>query len=126
MTAPQWLWELAEDYPVKPVAELIRNHVPPQAIVYTNHPHHRPSLDFYSDRPVQPLDEASLMQKLSQPSPHLYFLLTESLHDRLMEQSDSLYPSRSDRLETIATAEHWFLMTTTQSRFGIERDFNNS
>lgn len=116
LTAPQWLWELEEDYPVKPVAAMISNYVPQDGIVYTNHPNHRPSLDFYSDRPVQPLDEASLMQKLSQPSPHLYFLLTESLHDRLVNPNDPNPSNPSDpsnRWETIATAEHWFLMRMT-------------
>ena len=46
-----WVWELAEAYPVKPVAALIQR-VPLGEKVYTSYPYNRPSLNFYSDRPV--------------------------------------------------------------------------
>ena len=99
MTSPHWLWELAEDYPVKPVATIVQKLVPPEAIVYTNHPHHRPSLDFYSQHPVQSLtDEAILAQ--AQPGDTAYYLVTPDLADRLMVQG----------LKSIATAEGWVLV----------------
>ena len=55
-TTPHSIWELAESYPVKPVAELIRNNTPSGATIYTNYPWHRPSLNFYSDRIIVPLN----------------------------------------------------------------------
>ncbi|MGA1603649.1 MAG: glycosyltransferase family 39 protein, partial [Prochlorothrix sp.] len=51
--SPHWVWELAEDYPVLPVAKLVRTHTPPHAQIYTSHAHDRPALNFYSDRHIQ-------------------------------------------------------------------------
>lgn len=42
-----WLWELNEAYPVRPVADLIRQHVPAEASLVTTFAYGRPSLDFY-------------------------------------------------------------------------------
>lgn len=60
ISSDQWLWELAEDYPVEPVAALITAHAPPGAPVYTTHPIERPSLNFYCDRRVQSQDPQQL------------------------------------------------------------------
>ncbi len=46
-----WVWELNEDYPVKPVAAMIAQESQGQP-VYTSHPYNRPSLNFYANRPV--------------------------------------------------------------------------
>lgn len=48
------VWELREDYPVPPVAAMVRAAVPDGAVVHTTHPRRRPSLDFYSGRRVVP------------------------------------------------------------------------
>ncbi|MEL6493516.1 MAG: glycosyltransferase family 39 protein [Cyanobacteria bacterium J06623_7] len=48
-----WLWELNNSYPVKPIAIMVRKYTPPGQKIYTNHPHGRPSLEFYSDRVVE-------------------------------------------------------------------------
>jgi len=105
MTSPHWLWELAEDYPVKPVAAIVQAFVPPEAIVYTNHPHHRPSLDFYSQHPVQPLTAEEILAN-TQAQAHTqeetaYYLITPDLADRLVAEG----------YESIATAEGWVLVT---------------
>ncbi len=50
--SPHWLWEQKTLEPVKPIAELIRQHVPKTQIIYTSMTQKRPSLDFYSDRQV--------------------------------------------------------------------------
>jgi len=57
-----WLWELNEDYPVKPVATMIREKTQGQPI-YTSHPYDRPSLNFYANRPIISADPHQLYQK---------------------------------------------------------------
>jgi 4-amino-4-deoxy-L-arabinose transferase-like glycosyltransferase len=98
-TSTHWVWELAEDYPVKPVADLIQTHTPPEAKIYTSHPYSRPSLNFYSDRKVQPrkLEE---LQDYWQDSKTAYFLLDRStLNELQLKSSDAL-----------GTVQGWTLM----------------
>ncbi len=75
VSSDQWVWELAEDYPVKPVAALVQNQTPPNAAVFTSHPHHRPSLDFYSDRRVISADNQRLRRQWRRGA---YLLLDEA------------------------------------------------
>ncbi len=65
-----WLWELNEAFAVKPVAELVKTHTPVNTTVYTSFTYNRPSLDFYSQRPVLPVKPAEL-QPLSPTKPYL-------------------------------------------------------
>lgn len=51
VTSSDWVWELNEDYPVKPVATMIQDHTQGEPI-YTSHPYDRPSLNFYANRPI--------------------------------------------------------------------------
>ena len=99
MTSPHWLWELAEDYPVKPVAAIVQEFVPPEAVVYTNHPHHRPSLNFYSQHPVHPLTREEILAQATSGDSS-YYLVTGDVSDRLVEEG----------LKTIASAEGWVLV----------------
>ena len=69
-----WIWELAENYPVKPIAERISQYVPPKQIIYTSDTIRRPSLEFYSDRVILPKPKEKL-QKLWQEEKSVYFLL---------------------------------------------------
>ncbi|MGG6294434.1 ArnT family glycosyltransferase [Leptolyngbya sp. AN02str] len=72
MVSDHWVWELAEAYPVKPVAAIVQASVPRERPVYTSFPYHRPSLNFYSDRFVHPADLASLQAHfLNEPTPYL-------------------------------------------------------
>ena len=59
VSSNHWVWELAEAYPVKPVATLIQK-LPASSKVYTSYPYNRPSLNFYSDRPIIPTDTKQL------------------------------------------------------------------
>ncbi|MCF4968489.1 ArnT family glycosyltransferase [Nostoc sp. CMAA1605] len=72
MTSKSWIWELNEAFPVKPVAELIRNHVQPGTKIYTSFAYGRPSLDFYCDCRVIPVKKSDLPQFLPNDS---YLLL---------------------------------------------------
>ncbi|MEL6224529.1 MAG: phospholipid carrier-dependent glycosyltransferase, partial [Cyanobacteria bacterium J06627_8] len=74
VSSNHWVWELGEDYPVKPVAAMIRERVPPGATVFTSHPLNRPSLNFYSEHRVLPKSNKQLRQHWRKSDP-AYFLL---------------------------------------------------
>src|SRR4028118_1510630 len=69
-----WVWELAKDYPVKPIAEIVLTGTPAGQQVFTSHRLGRPSLNFYSQRQVIVADAPTLKQKW-QSHPQPYFLL---------------------------------------------------
>lgn len=93
-----WLWELNEAFPVRPVAQLVRSHTPANSIVYTSFAYNRPSLDFYSQRPVIALNPAQIKQL----DPSRSFLLLDPL---LLKQLDpNVYTS-------LGTAENFTLIT---------------
>lgn len=77
MLTPHWLWELAEAFPVQPVAALVRSHTPAGETVYSSYGDRRPSLEFYSDRRVLPAN-AERLQKLWTNEPQVYLLLDEA------------------------------------------------
>ena len=55
-----WLWELNEAYSVKPIATIIQRFTPVGQSIYTNHLYPRPSLKFYSDRLIIPVEDSEL------------------------------------------------------------------
>ncbi len=77
-----WVWELAEAYPVKPVAAMLKQATPPQQIIYTSYPYYRPSLNFYSDRVIIPAAHEELTNYWQQEQP-IYFLIEPSLSEQL-------------------------------------------
>jgi hypothetical protein len=91
---------LNEDFPVKPVAAIIREGTPPGEEIYMDHPFGRPSLNFYSDRHIHAVDNITLKTKwktLDQP----YFLLKE----------DSLKKLQLNNVKKIAQTPDWILIT---------------
>ncbi|EKV03414.1 PMT family glycosyltransferase, 4-amino-4-deoxy-L-arabinose transferase [Leptolyngbya sp. PCC 7375] len=58
-----WLWELNEAYAVKPVAAMVKQHVPPEAEVVTTFSYGRPSLNFYCDRNIPTLSSQPLLDR---------------------------------------------------------------
>ncbi len=98
MTSHHWVWELAEAYPVKPVAAMIQSNTPPQTKIYTSYPYGRPSLNFYSDRQIIPATTSQLQQYWQQQQP--YLLVDQSTLDNLSLQSVEL-----------GTAAGWTLIT---------------
>ncbi len=72
-----WVWEINEDYPVKPVAAMIQRVNPTVSKLYAFSSHHRPSLDFYCDRTVIAADKSQL-QHYWQYNAQPYVLLKES------------------------------------------------
>ena len=77
-----WNWELAEQYPILPVAQMIQKATPPQQTIYTSYPYYRPSLNFYSDRIIIPQSDDQL-QKLWSETSSVYFLLSSDAAARL-------------------------------------------
>lgn len=100
MTSRQWVWELAEAYPVKPVAAMIQSNTPINQKIYTSYPYGRPSLDFYSDRQIIPLATSELQHHWQQ-NPQPYLLLDESTLGNLTLES----------VKSVGTAAGWTLIT---------------
>jgi 4-amino-4-deoxy-L-arabinose transferase-like glycosyltransferase len=80
MSSQSWIWELNEAFPVKPVAALIRQHVPARTQIYTSFAYGRPSLDFYSDCQVTAASLPVLQQMLSNKA---YLLLDKETLSQL-------------------------------------------
>ncbi|HEY9906893.1 MAG TPA: glycosyltransferase family 39 protein [Thermosynechococcaceae cyanobacterium] len=95
-----WVWELGDAYPVKPVAAIVQQYTPVGQIVQTSYPYNRPSLNFYSDRPVIPETLATLKRDW-QRNPRSYFLVDQAALDQL-----GLESARS-----LGQAEGWSLIT---------------
>lgn len=77
-----WLWELNEEFPVRAISQVIKQHIPPQQEIYTAYPNLRPSLNFYSNRLVIPADDDKLKQTWQQNKP-AYLLLDTQAIERL-------------------------------------------
>ena len=84
-----WIWELAEAYPVKPVAHLLKEYTPAKQVIYTNDTIIRPSLEFYSDRVVIPQSTSELQKRWQQKQP-VYFLVTSDAIASLNLESQKL------------------------------------
>lgn len=98
--SPHWVWELGEDYPVKPVAALVRENTLPGQTVYTSHRLNRPSLNFYSDRAVIPLATRDLQQHWrTERSP---YLLVKPAEIKTLNLANS---------QILGQAEGWVLLT---------------
>jgi 4-amino-4-deoxy-L-arabinose transferase-like glycosyltransferase len=99
VTSDSWIWELNEDYPVKPVAEMILMNTDPNVPVYTSHPYNRPSLNFYSDRQILPAELPQLQQHWQDPQP--YLLVQPATREQL----------KLEGVQILGTAEGWELVT---------------
>lgn len=100
MASSQWVWELGERYPVKPVADLIWRNTPPGQEVLTSFPLNRPSLNFYSDRQVIPASAQELKTHW-QETPKPYLLIDPLTLKQLELES----------VEHLGTAEEFILVT---------------
>jgi len=101
-----WLWELNNDFPVKPVAAILQGRTPPLAKIYTNYPYFRPSLNFYSDRMVTPQSNEQL-EELWQSSDTAYLLIN----------SDILPVPQLKDQEVLGSGVSWQLITNKAFSF---------
>ncbi|NER80496.1 MAG: glycosyltransferase family 39 protein [Leptolyngbya sp. SIO1D8] len=99
MVSDHWVWELGEDFPVLPVAELIRQNTPPSQIIYTSHGYERPSLSFYSDRRVtaRSIEELQSQWQNTQPA----YLLVQDI---------APYQNIKDHLTELGIVNGWHLI----------------
>ncbi len=105
MKSNDWVWELAERYPVQPVATIVREGTPSGTKIYTSSPEHRPSLIFYSDRNIIPASFKELQDHWhnhKQP----YLLLDHS----------AIHALQLDSFKVIGQAEGWKLVTKEGNR----------
>ena len=101
MTSDHWIWELAEDYPVKPVAVMIQqSDIPLSQKIYTSYPYFRPSLNFYSERQIIPASSEQLKKYWQEEQPP-YLLLQSSLLKNL----------RLEPVKTLGADQGWTLIT---------------
>ena len=99
MSSRHWIWELAEAYPVKPVAAMIRSSTPIGQKIYTSYPYGRPSLNFYSDRQIIPAATSELQHHWRQNQP--YFLVDKS----------NLINLKLESVKQLGTKAGWTLIT---------------
>ena len=107
INSEHWIWELNQDYPVKPIAQMIENHVPEGQLVYTSHPRNRPSLNFYSEHLVIPASQKTLAENWQQSANP--FLLVDNLTLNKLDFQDV------EILNNPQTDSHsWLLITKNQ------------
>lgn len=99
MGSEHWVWELAEAYPVKPVAAIVQD-VPAAQTVYTSYPHNRPSLNFYSGHRVVPATAKELRRQWRRDEQPYLLLDEQALADLKLSASRPL-----------GTAAGWTLIT---------------
>jgi hypothetical protein len=98
MSSQSWIWELNEAFAVKPVAELIRQAVPPGTTIYTSFGYSRPSLDFYCDCKVISGNMALLQEMLSKKS----YLLVDNDSLQKMNLKDSKFVKTVEKFSLIS------------------------
>ncbi|MCL2928484.1 MAG: glycosyltransferase family 39 protein [Trichodesmium sp. St2_bin6] len=105
VSSPYWIWELEENYPVKPVAEMIQKDTPPGQVIYSFDTKDRPSLNFYSDRLIKRVGPKKIQQqwqKTTQP-----YLLVEAL---------TLNNLPLENFQVLNTVKGWSLVTREGKR----------
>ena len=97
MLSGEWLWELNESFDVKPVAAMVRLHVPPHSVVFTSFGYGRPSLDFYCHCQIVPASREQLDVKVLQD----YVLLDRGLWPQF-EDAEVVPLDRTDEFVLVA------------------------
>lgn len=103
MGSEHWVWELAEAYPVKPVAAVIQQYAPPGDNVYTSFSVNRPALNFYSDRRIIPASRKELRQLWRQAEPPYFLLDTNVVKELALEDTQVLGEAEGFSLVTRVT-----------------------
>lgn len=103
MLSNHWVWELAESYPVKPVAQLIQTYTSGSSTIYSADPVNRPSLSFYSDRQIISAASIERLQRIWNKQPQPYLLLDAQARDELDFDPKAV--------TVLGNAEGWTLIT---------------
>lgn len=99
-----WVWELEEAYSVKPVAALIEQNTQKGQVIYTSYPYNRPSLNFYSDRPVIPASRTALLKHWN-----------EDLNPYMLVETSWLQELPPQQTQVLGMVEDWVLVTHNYS-----------
>jgi hypothetical protein len=103
MLSDNWVWELAESYPVLPVAQIVQLHTPPGQVIFTSNPIDRISLSFYSDRRVISAPD-DVKKRWQQGKTYL-----------LLKQEDlNTLPVQKYQPKILGSAEEWILVTQAE------------
>lgn len=105
-----WLWELNEAYPVKPIAEVVKQELSPQEKVYIAFDYERPSMNFYSERRVIPVNVENIKELMKDPVSFLVNEETLSQLDLTLENNHYCVPSQSHCWEYITTPKSQFIL----------------
>ncbi|MGI0481824.1 ArnT family glycosyltransferase [Geminocystis sp. CENA526] len=116
-----WLWELNEAYPVKPIAEIVKQEIPPQESVYISFDYDRPSMNFYSERRVIPVNLEKMEELMKYPS---YLLIDQknlTQLDLIAEKNHYCYPTENlDPLISISSMGNcWEKINIPSSQFTL-------
>ncbi|MEN9208622.1 MAG: glycosyltransferase family 39 protein [Gloeomargarita sp. GMQP_bins_14] len=102
---PHWNWELNNsEFAVKPVAQLVREFVPPNYAVYLQRHHSRRTLDFYTGRRIEAHALDTLVKFWQERSPRPFLLL----------KTREFQPERFPGHRVYGQAEHYTLVGPAQ------------
>ena len=76
VVSPHWIWELEVAPAIEPIAASIKQHTPPQAVIYASSATARPSLSFYSERQIVAQSTSELEHQWQQET--IVYLLVKS------------------------------------------------
>jgi len=107
MLSPHWVWELAEDFPVTPVARVVQRNTPENTVVYMVADYRRPSLEFYSDRPILPIAQPDV-QKFWQQENQVYLLM--------QRQDFRKWRSQASQIQVLDNARGWTLVCKASAK----------
>ncbi|MCL2924443.1 MAG: glycosyltransferase family 39 protein [Trichodesmium sp. MAG_R04] len=105
VSSPHWIWELEEDYPVKPVGEMIQKNTLPGQIIYSFGTRNRPSLNFYSDRLIKRVGPEKIQQQWE-----------STTQPYLLVEASTLNNLPLDNFQVLNTVEGWALVTREGKR----------
>lgn len=124
-----WLWEVEQNYPVEPVAAMLQQHTPPGELIYMSTDRTRPSLTFYSDRPITAAFNCATLPRSSTPvrlsgmrytpelrcyldgSDRLRILWNQESHVYFLLDTPTLHTLALPHIKILAEAEGWNLIT---------------
>lgn len=98
-----WLWELNEAYAVKPIAQIVKQEIPPQEKVYIFFDYDRPSMNFYSERKVIPVNLEKIKELGNIPS---YLLIDkENLAQLDLISDKNNYCQKKENLKDVSSID---------------------
>lgn len=113
-SSDSWLWELNEAFPVKPVANLVKNYVTSNEKVYTSFAYERPSFNFYSEHKVDSLSQVvgekdkpwQNITEFWQDKNNKYLLINKTTNPEILTELNLSNLKCQYNLEEVVKSEH--------------------